>query len=96
MNNLKQGDLLYCIDKYCTWAKFNWFYYKITGNKIQYYDNEEKKRVSQSYVIRHILENGMLDECFKDWEILLFSVTAPPRFQKEIELYLNKEKNNGN
>lgn len=95
MSNLVKPDLLYCIDKYIQWAKFDWCAYIVNENthRIQYIDNEENKKVSQSYVIRHILENGMLDECFEDWELLLFSITAPPRFQKEIKYYMEMNEN---
>ena len=94
MTKMKK-PLLELIFKYCFWAKFDWCGWVINydTNKIQFIDNEEQKRVSQSYVIRHILENGMLDECFTKEELKILYKHIPPRFKNEIKYYLEMNEN---
>lgn len=80
---------------YCVWAKFNWCGWTIDydRNKIQFIDNEENKRVSQSYVLRAMLENGMLNECFTQEELQTLHNHMPPRFRNEIKFYMELKEN---
>lgn len=79
------------LDKYLTWAKFDWCYITISRTgKLKFYDLEEHKYRSLSYILRCILDNGMLDECYTNDEIITLMHFAPPRFVKEISLYLKE------
>lgn len=80
---------------YCVWAKFDWCDWVIDPceRTIQWYDREEHKRVSQSYVLRAMLENGMLNEFFTQEELKTLYDNIPPRFKNEIKYYMEMNEN---
>jgi len=63
-------------------------YERIAEWKIEFYDLEEHKKRSLSYVLRCILDNGMLNDCYDKNEIITLAHLSPPRFSKEINLYV--------
>ena len=77
------------LDKYLTWAKFDWCYMReLPNGKLSFYDLEEHKKRSLSYVLHCILDNGMLNDCYNKDEIIALAYLSPPRFSKEIILYV--------
>lgn len=88
---MKYNPLLFdLLDKYTTWAKFDWccLVYSPTTEDMYIYDNEDKKKRTINYLIKTILDNGMLDECFTLDELTLLYILVPKKFKKEIAYYL--------
>lgn len=79
------------LDKYLTWAKFDWCYMReLPNGKLSFYDLEEHKKRSESYVLRCILDNGMLNECYTLDELLDLAWLVPIKFTKEIVDYIKE------
>lgn len=78
------------INRYCTWAKFDWccLIYNPTGDTMSAYDFEENKPRTMNYVIKCMIDNGMLNECFTLEELTTLYVLVPKKFKKEIMYYL--------
>ena len=83
-------NLFNLLDKYVEWAKFNWclLIYNPLNQKMFAYDFEDKKVRSISYVIQCMLDNGMLDECFSQHELIELVEVVPKRFKPCVKDYL--------
>lgn len=79
------------MNKYLDFAQFNWCYMRQRPNgKLYFYDLEERKYRSLSYVLRCVLDNGMLDECYTLDELLDLAWLVPLKFTKEIVDYIKE------
>ena len=77
------------LDKYVSWAKFDWCLLIINYlDKMYCYDMEEHKKRSISYLIKCMIDNGMLNECFTQKELKDLYEAIPKRFKKEIYYYV--------
>lgn len=77
------------LDKYVSWAKFDWCFIDINSqDKIYCYDMEEHRKRSISYLIKCMIDNGMLNECFTEKELKDLYDVIPKRFKKEIGYYV--------
>jgi hypothetical protein len=88
---MKYNPLLFdLLDKYTTWAKFDWccLVHSPITETMYIMDMEHNKKRTINYLIKTILDNGMLDECFTLEELSLLYIVAPKKFKKGIEYYL--------
>lgn len=87
--------LLNLIQKYATWAKFDYMdlYIDTASNKIRWYDMEEHTKCTLNQAFDLIFDNGMLNECYTQEELKELLNLAPTKnIKKEIKLYIKKGK----
>lgn len=83
-------SLFELISRYCRWANFDWcaLVHDPLKDLMFAYDFDKNKSITINKVIRRILDNKNLDECFDLYEISTFMVLVPRKFRKEILTFL--------
>lgn len=81
--------LLSLINKYAIFAGFDWLDLKLDAkDRLCFHDVEEQRHISLNDVLKAILDNGMLDECYSKHELEFLFNIVPDEFKMEINFYL--------
>lgn len=96
MENVKNNEkLLELLDKYATWAKYDFMllYIDESNDTIKWKDLEENKTRTLNQAMELIFDNGMLDECYTQEELKELKMLLPFRkLKNEIKTYIKKGK----
>ena len=87
--NEELWDLL---SKYINWAKFDWaLLYIDDKNNIMVKDNEYNATYDIFWFLEIMYDNGMLDECYSQEELIKLRDFIPYKeLKKEIEYYIKE------